>query len=84
MKTCVICKSPSVDDRGVLCAAHVDEWLKSPEGRRAMEALKPSFFKFDVTDGKIDHFLPTMPAVETAAADFIRRLQAERLNGSIR
>ena len=85
MKTCVICKSPSADTRDVLCAAHVDEWLRSPEGRRAMESFM-GFAKFNVTDGKVDPFSldHSTPIAATMFADFVRRKHAERLNGSTR
>jgi hypothetical protein len=77
VKPCVICRSPSIDCRGTVCAAHSDEWLRSPEGARVLATLtKP----FDLTDDKVDSFQPD-PIAETAFADFVRRVQAERLNG---
>lgn len=61
MKPCAICKSPSVDDRDVLCATHDDAWRASPEADRFRRGHR----------------------YETMFADFIRRLQAERLNGRV-
>lgn len=69
MKPCVICRSPSADTRDTLCAAHCEEWLKSPEGTRAMGSFS------------LDH---STPIAATMFADFVRRKHAERLNGSTR
>ena len=72
MRPCVICRSasvlsPSVDFRQILCSAHCEEWRDSPECKRALGGRET---------------IPKTPLAETMLADFIRRMQAERLNRS--